>query len=244
MSFDLTTTPSSDIVAFPFLYGVNSASAISGHFTFADPERSHSAYIELPSLVYSDLWDNPVESTEYRIYKIELPENLFNGISIGTAIIVPEVDSKPASYTVFCNIAAGWILSSLAFEVWNGGIGPADSTFNQSDSERGKAPSSTNCSCRLLRLRYLEELWPEMVVNTSETWARYLKPEVENLYTSLINLLLQQPAAMLTDVTLISDVFATLTANGLARTAWDSILQGNSKTKGVKGEGGTDISHR
>ena len=130
--------PSSDIVAFPFLYGVNSASAISGHFTFADPERSHSAYIELPSLVYSDLWDNPGESTEYRIYKIELPETLFNGSSIGAATIVPEVDSKPANYTLFCNIAAEWTASSLALEVWISGIGPADSTFNQSHFERGK----------------------------------------------------------------------------------------------------------
>lgn len=78
----------------------------------------------------------------------------------------------------------------------------------------------------------------------SETWARYLNPDVEDLNTSLINVSLQQPAAMLTDVTLISDVFATLTTNGLARTAWDSILQGNIKSKGVNGGGSIDSNYR
>ncbi|KAL8679289.1 MAG: hypothetical protein Q9186_004433 [Xanthomendoza sp. 1 TL-2023] len=238
VQFDLTTTFPSDYVAIPMLMDVNRWSAIGGYFKNPDGSRL-APYIELPNLVYADLWDAPGNRTEYRVRWIELPENLFNGSSIGAAIIFPEAVSELNTTMVFCNIAAGWTSSSLVLELRQGGVGPADSIFSDaniryfpsikvahSPSVQGLDPTNHNV--------------PQRIVNISEGWAQYLNPMVEDLNTSLLNLLLQQPNEKLIDIHAIADVFASLTVNGLSRTAWDSTLQGNVKTVGPNGEGGLD----
>ncbi|KAL8670024.1 MAG: hypothetical protein Q9168_005411 [Polycauliona sp. 1 TL-2023] len=237
-TFDLLTTSASDYVALPFLPALNPESAISGHFKNSDGSRH--AYIELPNLIYSDLFEGSRESSQYRVQWIELPENLFNGSSIGAAISLPN-NSKNM---IFCNIAAGWTSSSLALELRDGGVGPADSTTNNPDKGvKIYAPIRTTGVPNAQADNPALQNWPDRVVNISQSWARYLNPTVEEFNTSLLNLLLQQPADRVNNVGSYSNVLAALTTNGLARTAWDSTLQGDVKTVGPNGEGGVDGSY-
>ncbi|KAL9013347.1 MAG: hypothetical protein Q9173_001950 [Seirophora scorigena] len=91
-----------------------------------------SQVIEHPDYFYSQLLDPMDDIQVYRTRCIELPGDVFNGSSIGAAILLPRSEQDPVQDLVLCNIAAGWGRSSLIVSA-NGNVSGNEmvSTFQE-----------------------------------------------------------------------------------------------------------------
>ncbi|KAI4283816.1 MAG: hypothetical protein L6R38_001898 [Xanthoria sp. 2 TBL-2021] len=142
-----------------------------------------------------------------------------------------------------CNVGAGWDEADLEVETGGSGLGTAKSTIHAKTRSPSPQPISVTQRPRA-QLIVMER--PQVPITISESWARYLDPLIENMNTTLFNLLMQQtdytnPERFLdSGVEIVSTALAMLAANGLARTGWGSTLQGTVKTRGPGLEGLAD----
>ncbi|KAL8722012.1 MAG: hypothetical protein Q9181_007583 [Wetmoreana brouardii] len=201
-----------------------------------------------PDFFYHQLLDTPGPARDYRLRWIELPEPFFEGSSIGAAVLLPKVDKSPEQDLILCNLAAGWGPASLTLHSRAGGIGSVSDRIRSGNITSGpnvpislsNIPSAEGDSDTPDWFGFHYPYFPERVINISDTWAQYLNPVVENLNTSLIHLLMQQQIYPSYQYVSASGILSMLIVNGLARTGWDSVLQGDVKTVGPNGAGGLD----
>ncbi|KAL8717679.1 MAG: hypothetical protein Q9225_005104 [Loekoesia sp. 1 TL-2023] len=229
-------------VALPLLPGANSPNLATGSQTCEGFNAFRT--IRHPKLFYHQLSETPGNVHDYRIRWIDLPPDLFNGSSIGAAIILPESEIFYGSNLLLCNIAAGWGSSSLAVETFNNGFGPVNSRLRHARmvGKRRTLPITVTSSpdaetaaiSKLIAFSY--PFFPDQPINISESWAQYLNPLIEGSNTSVVNTIMQQPVIPDSEGSVAPSMLASLVANGLARTSWQSVLQGNIRTVGLNGK--------
>ncbi|KAL8668667.1 MAG: hypothetical protein Q9168_006712 [Polycauliona sp. 1 TL-2023] len=185
--------------------------------------------IEYPGLTRSEILETPGEKSEYRVKWIELPQNPFNGSSIGAVILQPTMNETQG--VLFCNIAAGWGSSSMNMSKSPAasGTGLASSNIYDPDS---KLPQADDFSRRIADSVTAFELpmFPQQQIHIGSDWAEYLNPVIPNLDMTVFNALMSVKLADQADETSANIILAGLLANGLARTGFSSQLQGEIRT--------------
>ncbi len=139
-------------------------------------------------------------------------------------------------------------MSSLAVKDSVAGLGLVESTVDEGKETTFQAvPMSQSLSPRAYqKVEALGNVYerpdsPKQSINISRSWARYLDPSIEGLNTSLFNVLSREttlPGDTGFDLGRTTKILVTLVANGLARTAWGSTLQGDVKSVGLNGGDG------
>lgn len=203
--------------------------------------------IEHPNYLYYQILDAPGDVQNYRLKWIELPGDIFNGSSIGAAILLPKLDPSSTHAVVLCNIAAGWGPSSLAFDSTSGALKTMASTFHRPQDKgylglpigESYTPAAEG-EDPILGQVFTEARSSLQTINISESWAQYLDPWIEDFNTSLTNVLMEQLPMIEPDAVRISSFLPMLMVNGLARTGWGSNLQGEVRSIGPNVQGGLD----
>lgn len=238
------------LLAFPILPFTNPSSS-------ATRNQSHGTHggsvevIEHPNYSYNQLLDTPGDPQDHRLRWIELPGDLFNGSSIGAAVLFPPRPDDAGYNVLLCNLAASWIPSSLEVTLSSSGFGITESVPEEgkglrqssspiTDSRVPKAEAHMNGLGRV----YQHPSLPQQSINISRSWAEYLDPSIQGLNTSLFNLLSKERpfyADVGTDLYMSTSILVILTVNGLARTGLGGTLQGDVKSIELNGgDGGLD----
>ncbi|KAI4194521.1 MAG: hypothetical protein LQ350_007728 [Teloschistes chrysophthalmus] len=185
--------------------------------------------IEYSGLTRSEILDTPGPESEYRIKWVGLPESPFNGTSIGAVILQPKMNETQG--ILLCNLAAGWGSSSM-----NMSSSPAASGTDVASSSlydpNSLLPQSSDYSRRIADSVVTFELprFPQRQISISEEWAKYLDASIPVLNTTVIHALMGRKLNRHNDATSANIILAGLLANGLARTGFDSQLQGKIRT--------------
>ena len=214
-------------IAFPIPPGSSPDMLKKANITMSVLEMMAIIY---PNLTRSEILRTPGPTSEYRIKWVELPQDPFNGTSIGAVILQPAVNET--QQILLCNLSAGWGSSSM-----NISSAPASSGTNVATSSiydaSGKLPQSSDYQTSLLDsiFRYELPLFPQKTISIGEDWARFLNPMVDAPNTTVFNALMSQKLIHKGDATSAGIILAGLLANGLSRIGLDSQIQGELRTK-------------
>ncbi|KAL8754912.1 MAG: hypothetical protein Q9184_004957 [Pyrenodesmia sp. 2 TL-2023] len=234
-------------LAFPILPFTNPPSSVTRNQSY-EIRGGSVEIIEHPYYSYYQLLDTPRDTQDRTLRWIELPGDLFNGSSIGAAILLPPHLYDSGYNVLLCNLAAGWSLSSLVVRSSPAGLGLAESTSEEGKKPTGQAvPISQSLTPRAYQSHetlgtvYDRPGFPNRSINISRSWAQYLDPSIEGFNTSLFNLLSRKHVERedigyeTVDTT---GLLVTLLLNGLARIGWGSTLQGEVRSVELNGEDG------
>lgn len=233
-------------VAFPLLYTANDPSNWNANITLSDNSS-------VPAILYSDISRAEIASTagslsQYRLRWVQLPQESFNGSSIGAIILLPQSSSNSSSSTrltqdiLLCNIAAGWGTTTLQMHTSGGSTSSITSKITSNES----IPGVTNPKNIFLNTDFTEDTnwelswhypeYPQRPINVTRDWAQYLNPTVKSLNTSVFDLMMQRCLVMQGPELLpfiaaqIGSTLAAMMANGLARISFESTLQGSPRS--------------
>ena len=233
-------------VAFPLLYNANSPSNWNANITLFDN-------FSVPAILYPDISRAEIVSTagsssQYRLRWVQLPQESFNGSSIGAIILLPQSSSNSSSPTrlpqniVLCNIAAGWGTTTLQMHSSGGATSSITSRITSNES----IPGAANPKKSFLTTGSSEDIdwqfnwhypeYPQRPINVTRDWAQYLNPTVKSLKTSVFDLMMQeclvlQGPELLPFITAnIGTTLTAMMANGLARISFESTLQGSPRS--------------
>ncbi|KAL8650851.1 MAG: hypothetical protein Q9226_004973, partial [Calogaya cf. arnoldii] len=185
--------------------------------------------IEYPALTRSDILNTPGPKSDYRIKWVELPENPFNGSSVGAVILQPTTNDTQG--ILLCNIAAGWGSTSMnmSSSPAASGTGLASSSIYDPDAT---LPQANDYSRRIAEsvITFSLPIFPQRKINISTDWAEYLNPLIPTLNMTVFNALMSVKLIDHEDTTSANIILAGLLANGLARTGFNAQLQGEIKT--------------
>ncbi|KAL8796431.1 MAG: hypothetical protein Q9182_007385 [Xanthomendoza sp. 2 TL-2023] len=242
--FGVTSSTSLQSVAIPLLPFTNLTESNNDYVELQMPSKGRYRVIKHPRFTYGQLLDAPGNLNSYRLKWLEFPQELFLGGSIGLAILFPESNSTQLQRTLICNILAAWVDSNIEIKIEGRGIGTTKGNEPFEAQFPSNRPISESRRPRAQDLvRYITHRSP---ITISESWARYLNPNLTNPNTTVFNVLMQQtdftnPESFPPDgIHVVSTVLAMLTANGLARVGWGAALQGTVKTRGPGEEGLAD----
>ena len=239
---------SSEPLTFPILPTANSARLVTGNSTFQS--RSKPVPYETiahPSISRGDVFQYAGPRIKYRIRWIELPQDQFEGSSIGAVIYLPRDVKNSTQDVLLCNMSAGWGMSELSLQTFNGGMSAVSSKVAPFTAESHNVETSikdTNVPAGQdginlpVNVDYDLPVYPKQPVVITESWAKYLDPAIENLNTTLIDVLLQNRA--FSPRLTAEQALSGLIVNGLSRTGAGSRLQGSVRTVGPNGDGGLD----
>ncbi|KAL9615115.1 MAG: hypothetical protein Q9167_000433 [Letrouitia subvulpina] len=213
-------------VSFPIPPGSSPAMLSKANISMELPEMMTITY---PGIDRSEILQTPGPISDYRIKWVELPQDPFNGTSIGAVILEP---TKNATQRIMlCNLSAAWGSSSLNISSF-----PAASGTNVATS------SIVDTSFNLPRARdygqnqadsvitYDLPLFPQRLINIRESWARYLNPIDPVSNRSVLSSLMEVKLIHKNDTTSAAIMLAGLLANGLSRIGLDGQLQGDLRT--------------
>ncbi|KAL8835187.1 MAG: hypothetical protein Q9170_003433 [Blastenia crenularia] len=220
-------------VGFPIFTSVINQSNPDTYLTTYD-SGMQIPFNDHPGISFSHLLGTPGNVQDYRLRWIELPGDVFNGSSIGAAILFPAPEPGYAQDLLLCNIAAAWGPSSLVVDDGAKGIGPVRSEFRyQSGIPTAPISQTMIPPAELYDPGFGNSLYlqgPQGSINISTTWAEYLNPTVGMLNTSLLSTLMDYTAIQGQEDNTAAHILSLLTANGLARKGWGSKLQGDIRT--------------
>ena len=232
-------------VAFPLLYSVNDPSNWNANITLSDN-------FSVPAILYSDISRAEIVSTagslsQYRLRWVQLPQDSFNGSSIGAIILLPQSPSNSSSPTrfpqniVLCNVAAGWGTTTLQMHSSGGSTSSITSQITSNERIPGAAnpkkdylATTTESVSWQFNWHYPE--YPQRPINVTQDWAQYLNPIVNSLNTSVFDLIMQkclvlQGPELLPFISAnIGSTLTAMMANGLARISFESTLQGSPRS--------------
>ena len=250
MSVSINNTSTSEPLTFPVLPNANSFKLANGNLTFmscSNPVICQT--IAHPSISWHDNLKDPGPTNEYRMRWVELPQDHFEGSSIGAVIYKPRNESNETQEVLVCNISAAWGVSELSIQTFDGGataVSSKDAVSYKEDKPKSiklvGVPTSQQKS-QWLQSTFIDydlPIYPKQPIIITESWAKYLDPFIEDLNTTLINLLLQKQIISCAQHVTAENVLAGLVVNGLSGTGAGSRLQGSVRTVGPDGEGGLD----
>ena len=210
------------------------------------PLNKYISGIEYSNISRSDIVNATGNASDYSVMWFELPQDPFNGSTIGASVLFPISYSNdflgtvlsPSSssgesdqFVLFCTLSAGWgtsllNISSVAYEGVSSSI-----KFPQSDLDnplyKGQELSELgDSSGNMLDM----PLFPQKPVTVSTDWANYLNPFLPDSNTTVFNALMNVPDGAPADPVSASIILSSLLANGLARTSFWGQLQGNPRS--------------
>ena len=200
--------------------------------------------IEYSGVSRSDLINAAGNVSDYRLIWFELPQNLFNGSTIGASVLFPRYSTDalgthfPASWlgesnqlVLFCTLSAGWGTSLL--NVSSDSQEGVSSSVNlpQSDLDhplyKGQDPSQLGLpDGNMLDM----PLFPQIPITVDTDWANYLNPFLPESNTTVFNTLMQSPFGPPVSPNYASTLLSNLLANGLSRTSFWGQLQGTARS--------------
>ncbi|KAL8790894.1 MAG: hypothetical protein Q9213_000319 [Squamulea squamosa] len=185
--------------------------------------------IEYAGLTRSEILKTPGSKSDYRMKWVELPESSFNGSSIGAVVLQPTMNETQG--ILLCNVAAGWGSSSMNMSGSPAVVGTGLASSSIYDPE-STLPQATDYSRRIADsvITFELPLFPQRKITISSDWARYLNPQIPTMNTTVINALMSVKLVDQEDTISANIILAGLLANGLARTGFDSRLQGEIRT--------------
>lgn len=240
-------------VAFPIPPGVDPSLMLS------DAEYNDSI-LDMYSFVYAGITRNHILGTpgslnESRLKWVELPQDPFNGSSIGAIILLPRSTVNLTQEILVCTLGAGWGSSLINTSSFGGGttfttsvvdlsVLPGETPLNRSSLDSSSVAQAESNAILGTGLSYLP-FFPEKRIIVAEAWANYINPFVPALNTTVINALMStiEPAGELSSlqqVDIAKWALAGLLANGLASIGATGTLQGDIK-KVKKSDGSIEI---
>ncbi|KAL8786730.1 MAG: hypothetical protein Q9195_008105 [Heterodermia aff. obscurata] len=241
-------TLGSERLAFPVLLNANSPRLATGNLTYQGclhPDRSQT--IDHPSILRRDAFEYEGPSDKYRIRWIELPQDQFEGSSIGAVIYKPRDAKNSTQDVLLCNMSAGWGVSELSLQTVAGGMSAVSSKgapFNYETKTPSikltNIPASETDDSGATYAEFVLPYFPKQPIVITESWAKYLDPSIEGLNSTLIDVLLKNQVFSCSPRVTAEEALTGLLVNGLSRTGAGSRLQGSVRTVGPNGEGGLD----
>ena len=232
-------------VAFPLIPNANDVTSANANITLSN-EFSVPAIIH-PRLSRSEIANIPGNSSQYRLQWVELPQDSFNGSSIGAAILLPQPDPNSSSVTkwpqniMLCNLAAGWGTTTLHMHTNFGNTGSVSSEITVNAQQPGhvltNAVEAAVPQVSDREAKWIYPKYPQRPINITQEWAQYLNPIIQTANRSVFDLVMQHPFIEPGPASLRAlDFSASITlinmlANGLSRIGFESTLQGSPKSK-------------
>lgn len=227
-------------VAFPYIPTANQSYLINTNITYHSDSGSTAV---APGILYSGLsrrqiLETPGSISDYRLRWVELPEEAFNGSTIGAVILLPRLEKNSSQTILLCNLAAGWGTVSLQMHTIAGGAGMVSSqtslngeTISANKYPKGKyAVDPTGEEEEGHHFVFDYPQYPQRPINVSQAWAEYLNPRVTSTNTSVFNMLMRETLSHADKHIPAEGVLVSMMTNGLARSSFTSNLQGFVKT--------------
>ena len=189
-------------------------------------------------LTKSDILMTPGPLGENRLRWVELPQDGFNGSTIGAVVLLPRFPEESIQDLIMCTVGAGWGTSRLNVSTRLGVPNtvlsePAlkDNKYSSPvpDDPETKAALSQGSQTADTYVFYGYPFFPQRKVTVSEEWAEYLNPSIIGLNTTIFNHLMSSGSTVLDDAQIASIILASLLANGLSNIGSDTHLQGDLK---------------
>ena len=171
--------------------------------------------------------------SRYRLTWVELFENQFNGSSIGAIIHLPNHTNTSSHPILSCNLAAGLGSSIASVQVGESETGGSVGSTADFLNPNGEIPieiSHIPANQFGNNLAFDYPFFPQVPINITTSWADLLSPRLSFSNSTVINELMQEQMFPGDPNSYAPSVLSGLVANGLARTAFSSILQGDVKT--------------
>ncbi|KAG7008901.1 hypothetical protein G7Y79_00004g014850 [Physcia stellaris] len=248
---DTVSRTDAEPLGFPILPNANPSTLANGNLTYNDCKRERTARtIHHPSLLKQDLFEMSTSKTGLQLNWIELPQDHFEGSSIGAVISLPRNESNTTQDIIVCNLSAAWGPSQLSVQTVDGGLSAVSSKrgveskdiYQPASIKQTFTPTSQEKTIGGTWANYELSSIPMEQVVIHESWAKYLNPLVENFNTTLINVLLRQKVDDCLAVPTYTAQYALagLIVNGMSRIGEGSRLQGDVRADGPNGDGGLD----
>lgn len=216
---------------FPTLLGANDISQSDTTIEYRGFKGLESVpAITMPGTSRSLVLDTPGLVSNYRLRWIELNGSQFNGSAIGAVMLLPNSADNQSQPILSCNLAAGWGLSRLSTQV-PGMVTSSTAVFPGKKYayipiESSNVPAKEINDAVIFQYPY----FPQIPINITQSWADLVAPRFKNSNDSIINQLMQDQMIEGDPKSYAHFVLSDLVANGLARTALSSELQGSVKT--------------
>lgn len=175
---------------------------------------------------------------ENRLKWVELPQDGFNGSTIGAVVLLPHFPDEISQDLVVCTVCAGWGTSRLNDSTR---LGVSNTVLSEptlkDDNYSSPAPEDPTTKAGLFQGPQIEgsygfygyPFFPQRKVTVSEEWAEYLNPSIIGLNTTVFNHLMTSGSTVLDDAQTASIILSSLLANGLSNIGSDTHLQGDLK---------------
>lgn len=197
---------------------------------------SPSYAFEYSGFSRSQILDTPGSPDENRLRWIELPQDPFNGTSIGAIALLPRAEEDLAQQMIVCNLGAGWGGSSLNMSTSSGAsqqvLSHINLNFPQASNEQADEIGEpvAEAATRNENLFFSPPVFPQRMVTVTEEWAVYLNPSIPSLNTTLFHHLMTSNVTSMLITTNVKTILAGLLANGLSGIGSTSKLQGTIRT--------------
>lgn len=193
----------------------------------------NKSLLQMPAIVYSGLTrsqilETPGPSENYRIRWVELPQDLFNGTTIGAVAIPPSHNSTQK--IIVCNLSAGWGSSMLNMSSTPSASKTdlvASRIYDPEALSNGKNYMK-NTADSIISFELPQ--FPQRVITVNESWAQYLNPIDPKSNMTVFSALMASKMMKNDDSVSVRIILAGLLANGLARLSHTSQLQGTLRT--------------
>lgn len=226
-------------VAFPYIPTANQSYLVNTNITYHSDSGSTivAPGISYPGLSRRQILETPGSLSDFRLKWVELPQDLFNGSTIGAVVLLPRLESNSSQKILLCNLAAGWGTVSLQMHTRSGGAGVVSSqtSLNGGTIQANKYPQgkySVDPAGEEEGQHFVFDYpnFPQIPINVTEAWAEYLNPRVTNSNTSVFNILMRETLSHANKHIPAEGILTSLMTNGLARASFTSNLQGSVKT--------------
>ena len=207
-------------------------------------ENRYISGIAFSGVSRSDLINAAGNVSDHRLMWFELPQDLFNGSTIGASVLFPRYPTEalgthfPDSWlgdsnqiVLLCTLSAGWGTSLLNISSDSGKGVSSSVNLPQSDLDhplyKGQDPSKLGYpGGNMLDM----PLFPQKPITVSTDWANYLNPFLPDSNTTVFSKLMNALYGAPSPPSFATIILSSLLANGLARTSFWGQLQGSARS--------------
>ena len=234
-------------LALPLLYDANDPKLSDINITvnnWTGPAITH------PDLTRDQILGDALNESQYFIRWIELPQDKFNGSSIGAAILLPQtknlsLDQSWPHEMILCNFAAGWGTTSLQMDKSDSNaddrvsskVVKIDTNWDDpGNREPGKGVTDVSSEAGHGDvLTYWDyPRYPQKSISIAQDWAQSLNPVVQSANKTVFHLIMQEQwdlaGSPFAPTVTVKAALTMLIANGLGRVGFNSTFQGNPKS--------------
>lgn len=230
-------------LALPLLYYANDLMLSDTNIT---TENWTAHAIMHPDLTRDQIMKDALNKSQYFVQWIQLPQEKFNGSSIGAAILLPKTQnlSREQSWPqtmILCNFAAAWGTTTLQVNIAETAIDDRVSS-KVDNSDKWNLRNTTYDTASLYSesgtdLVYWDyPRYPQKKISIAQAWAQSLNPMVESLNKTVFQLLMQEKLDVQgseyiwASTATFKEALTLMISNGLGRVRFNSTFQGTPKS--------------